>query len=202
MRKALIAFLGLAQLSGTAPAADKDGRYAIKGVGNSSCEQYLVETGKQTHNAFVFAGFLNGYITAQNQHLKDTFDLSSWENIDTLASYLAGYCEKHRDKSFFTATASLVNALFPQRIQAASPVMEIGEPGKTVQLYDEVVKRTRTKLADADLLQASGDAKFDAAMRDAIRAFQKKHGLDPTGMPDQQTLHRLFRGEAPSDKPK
>lgn len=201
MKKPLIVLIGSIGLFGSAPAADQDGKYAIKGVGNSTCRQYLTETSNHTYNAFLFAGFLNGYMTAQNQHLKDTFDLSSWETIDTLAGYLAGYCEKHRDQSFFLAAASLVNALYPQRVRISSPVMEIGEKGKTVHLYDEVVKRIRSQLADAGLLKGSDGGQFDSATRDAIRAFQKKQGLEASGIPDQQTLHRLFRSaEAPVSK--
>ena len=49
-------------------AIDKNGKFAVKGVGNASCETFRKAIENNESQKYLFAGWLNGYITGQNQH--------------------------------------------------------------------------------------------------------------------------------------
>ena len=126
-------------------AADKEGKFAVKGVGNSSCTNFLALSEKASLNKFLYAGWINGYLTAQNQHLKTTFDLSSWETIHTLGEYLKNYCEKNPKKSFYIAVASMITGLHKNRVQAFSPVEKIGVGADAISIYQVSLARAQKK---------------------------------------------------------
>ena len=110
----LIVFIASIDLS---YAIDKNGKFAIKGVGNTSCGSYrsMIETNDS--QKYLFAGWLNGYITAQNQHWPETFDVTSWENIETLSNYVYHYCGENKKLSYFQASTEMLNQLFDSRIK-------------------------------------------------------------------------------------
>ncbi|MFT5923157.1 MAG: hypothetical protein ACI9LE_000131 [Paraglaciecola sp.] len=87
---------------------DRNGKYAIKGVGNASCDKYVKITKSDVPQKLLFAGWINGYMTIQNQHLKDTFDIVSWENIEPLGNYLTLARDKpYRPVTLFSRLHSL-----------------------------------------------------------------------------------------------
>ncbi|MFQ5589006.1 MAG: peptidoglycan-binding protein [Nitrospiria bacterium] len=173
-------------------AADKDGKFAIKGVGNSSCRNFLELSGQASLNKFLYAGWLNGYLTAQNQHLNKTFDLTSWETIHTLGEYLRNYCEKNLDKSFYIAVASMVNGLFDGRVQTFSPTEAFGAGKDGIKIYQYSLARAQSKLKKLGFYKGKVDGKNTDETQRAIKAFQKKKKFLDTGIPDQQTLHALL----------
>lgn len=173
-------------------AADKDGKFAIKGVGNSSCRNFLELSEQASLNKFLYAGWINGYLTAQNQHLNVTFDLTSWETIHTLGEYLRNYCGKNPDKSFYIAAASMVNGLFENRVQTFSPTEAFGTGKDGILVYQYSLARAQSKLKKLGLYKGAIDGKNTEETQKAIMAFQKKKNLPDTGIPDQQTLHALL----------
>ncbi|HHM05695.1 MAG TPA: hypothetical protein ENJ19_08125 [Gammaproteobacteria bacterium] len=195
--KFFLTFLGIALANAltinSVSAADADGQFAIKGVGNATCRQYLAETSKSSPNSFLFAGWLNGYLTAQNQHLKNTFDVTSWETINTLANFLGAYCQNNLDRSFYLAAATMLNALYDQHVPALSKVLTVGKGRQQVRVYEEVLRRAQNKLAELGYLKGKADGRFGPGTRAAILAYQKKLKLEETGVPDQATLFKLLR---------
>ncbi len=173
-------------------AADKEGKFAIKGVGNSSCKNFLELSEKASLNKFLYAGWMNGYLTAQNQHLNTTFDLTSWETIHTLGEYLRNYCEKNPDKSFYIAMASMVNGLFENRVQSFSPTESFGTGKNGIKIYQNSLARVQSNLKKLGLYNGTIDGKNTEETQKAIRAFQEKNQFIVTGIPDQQTLHALL----------
>ena len=174
-------------------AADSKGQFAIKGVGNVACKQYIQESKERSHNAFLFAGWINGYLTAQNQHLADTFDVTSWETIHTLANYVGHYCEKNPDKSFYLAVATMLNAMFEKRIVGFSPVAVLGSGEDTLRIYKQTVQRAQQELAKQGMYKGKVDGEYGPEMKGALETYQKKLNLKVSGLPDQATLHHLLR---------
>ena len=195
MKFILLFYIALASVLtvSSVSAADTKGQFAIKGVGNATCRQYLVETGKSSPNSFLFAGWLNGYLTAQNQHLKDTFDITSWETINTLANFLGTYCQNNPDRSFYLAVTTMLSALYDQRIPAFSKVVTIGKGRQKIRVYEEVLKRAQNKLVELGYLKGKADGHFGPVTTEAFLAYQKKLKLEETGIPDQITLFKLLR---------
>lgn len=174
-------------------AADAEGRFAIKGGGAFDCATYVAETDKGEHNAFMFGGWVYGYITGSNQHMPDTFDLAPWETLDTLTGYLVGYCRANPRASLAQAVFQLVQAMKDDRLVSASAPERVGRGDRQVIIYPEVVRRLQQKLLDAGHLSTQPSGEFDKATSDALMVWQRANGLEPSGVPDQQSLHAMFR---------
>lgn len=173
-------------------SADKDGKFAIKGIGNSTCDNFIKLSEQDSLNKFLYIGWINGYLTAQNQHLNSTFDLTSWETIQTLGGYLRNYCKKNPGTSFYIAVASMIHGLHEKRIQAYSAVEKIGVGEQSILIYQETLVRIQKRLKELNLFNGSIDGKMNTHTKEAIKSFQKKQNLSVTGIPDQQTLHALL----------
>ena len=63
-------------------AVDSAGSFAVKGVGLSKCSAFVeVVKAKETATLSRYIGWVAGYISASNQHISNTFDLTPWQNI-------------------------------------------------------------------------------------------------------------------------
>ena len=174
-------------------ALDKNGKFAIKGVGNISCREFVAHSKNDKSEKLLFAGWINGYLTAQNQHLKDNFDVTSWESIETLGNYLVGYCSKHEEVSFFQAVTLMVNTLHEERITEFKGASFIEKGVRGEQLYSQVVERVQRVLAEQGFYQGSVDGKINDPLKAAIINYKKKQGLTPTAELDQRILFKLLR---------
>ena len=176
-----------------ANAADEKGKFTIKGIGNTSCAKFLMETDANTKSVYLYVGWVNGYLTAQNQHLKDNFDLASWENVHTLGDYLRHYCKKRPRDSFYIATASMVQGLHKDRVREYSKVVTINSGQESIVIYQSTLKKVQEKLTKLGLYKDNINGTFEKSMSKSLKVFQKNNKLDITGIPDQQTLHAFFR---------
>lgn len=197
-------------------AADEDGKFAAKGAGRKSCEAYLMAkdnaqlsaqkpTGENAKehslNDFrLYAGWLEGYITAYNQFQSGNYDITPWQTTELLMVLLARHCKDNPETRILSATNGLIQALFPARLQAESQVMEVTLLQHKSYYYTEIIFQVKKRLTQLGLY--SGDvtqSTYATPEIQAMRAFQKKHGLPETGVPDQRSLTHLFlRMKAPS----
>jgi hypothetical protein len=176
-------------------AVDKNGKFAIKGVGNTSCEEFVAHTRNDRYQKFLYAGWINGYITAQNQHLKDNFDITSWENIETIGNYLVSHCEKHPKLSFFQAVTLLINEIYEDRIPEFKGANSIEKGADGGQIYAQTVARVQNSLKEKGLYDGKVNGKIDEVLISAVKAYKKEQGLVENGDLDQQVLFKLFRSE-------
>jgi hypothetical protein len=174
-------------------ALDKNGKFAIKGVGNVSCEQFVQIIENNDPQKFLFAGWLNGYITAHNQHLKDTFDIVSWEDVETLGTYVKGHCAKNPKISFFQATTQLLNEMNNERIveYVGAENMALGDQSQ--KTYVQVVKRVQSALKEKGYYKGAEDGIVSEKLNTALNKFRQEHKLPAANYLDQMTLHTLFR---------
>jgi len=177
----------------TARADDGQGRFAIKGIGAYPCKTYLEERKKGGENAYMFGGWIYGYLTASNQFQSDTFDLAPWENLDTLALYLDSYCQANPDTSFAQAMFNMTRALTDARLKTPSNPQQIGNAERQLVVYQEVVQRVQQKLTELAHFKGEANGIYDEATRDALNTYQSANQLEVTGLPDQPTLHKLLR---------
>ena len=174
------------------PAMDGDGRFAIEGMGQLNCGAFSQAAAERNERFYVFAGWLDGYLTAYNQHMQDTYDITPWQTVDWSVAVMTQFCQANPDTRFIYAVNHMIRALHGQRMQSESPLMALTSDGQGMYLYQDVLKKTQQSLAETGLYRGEADAEFDRDTRDAIRQFQKQHDLDPTGLPDQRTLTLLL----------
>ena len=172
-------------------AADDAGNFAVKGIGTTSCRDYLAarETGGDEY--LLYGGWIGGYVTAFNQLAPQTFDLLPWQSVDTLTRMLASACEKTPDTLFAAVLSRLATLVQPQRIASPSAPVRAGEGPGGVTLYAEALRRTQERLAALGLFEGSPDGAWDERTREALSRFQQANGLQATGVPDQVTLFVL-----------
>lgn len=174
-------------------AADQAGRFVLKGAANAGCNDYLKAYEDKPGGFLLYLGWLGGYITALNQYRNNTYDLTSWESMGLLAASLHSYCSSHPSASFFGASQRLVEALNADSLETFTPGIEVHNRGVTLTLNQPLVSRVHRQLAELGLYSGAPDASFGDDSKAAMSAYQKQHGLPPTGLPDQLTLYQMFR---------
>jgi len=192
MRYAAIVIFLWCGVTGLALAADKEGRAAIKGAGVGTCKQYLEAREKQTREYYLFGGWLDGYLSGQNQYLEDTFDIAPWQSTDILASFLAAYCDKNPDTRFYQAAFSMVQALREDRLRTTSRLIPVEYGGHKTLIYVEALRRVQRALQDQGMYKGALDGDYGPGTRAALQAYQTKEKIPVTGIPDQETLFHLF----------
>lgn len=178
----------------SASAADAEGRFAPRGIGPVSCTQFLQALEERQENVFFAAGWLEGYLTAINQFLDDTFDIAPWQDTDTILNLVRNNCERNPDQRMFAIVNSMVEFLSDQRLQAASDRTMVEHGEQRTLIYRSVLRDVQQELIDKGLLEGSADGEFGAMTRTAIEQFQQEQNIAVTGIPDQMTLWLLLGG--------
>lgn len=173
-------------------ATGSENQFAVQGVGNQSCEEFL--TARQSGNVKYerFGSWIAGYLTAYNQLQSETVDIAPWQSIDLLAALMAQHCQKNLSGSMAKVATDMVNALYDKRLQQPSEQLQISISGNSVQIYREVLKRAQQNLTNNGLYSGDVDGKFGPETERALRRFQERSDLPTTGLPDEQTLYKLL----------
>jgi hypothetical protein len=173
-------------------AEDTNAQFAVKGVGAASCGDFLEASRQGTDNYYVYAGWIEGYISALNQTLKETYDLSPWQSTDLLATLVGRHCGTKTNLSFFRAVADVVADLKFQRLQHRSTLVEIHIGQQRIHLYADTIKSIQERLKALGFYSGTSGRSYDMPTQEAMAAYQKTKKLAETGFPDQITLLRLF----------
>jgi hypothetical protein len=186
-------FLSLLACGSIIQAADEENRFAIKGIGLSTCASFVEARKAQSHQYFQFGGWMNGYLSATNRYEKNTFDVVSWQSTGVLAASLAGFCERNPEVQFVRAVVFLINTLGQDRLQNHSELIEAKVGEASVVIYRATLQRAQERLVELHHLDGSPSGEFDAPTQQAFRRFQEEAALEVSGLPDQLTLAKLFQ---------
>jgi hypothetical protein len=177
-----------------AQATSAHGEFGVKGIGASDCATAVREYKGGTPNAMMYGGWLYGYLTAVNQATPDTFDLATWQDLNTLTNFVIEYCQKNPRTSFAQAVFNLTAALKPMRLTAASQPVRFTHNNKPFVMYGDVIKRMGEALKQKGYYKGTLPTQpaFTGEMARAVSRFQAGNQLPATGEPDQFTLFKLF----------
>lgn len=176
----------------TAAAADVDGNFVIKGAGTATCATLREAKSARDSRYASIAGWLDGYLTAQNELRDATFDLAPWQQTELLLAALARWCEARPQDTLHTATFRLVETLQSTRLVERSATVEVGDDERRVVVYQAIWERVQQRLKLRGFLDGDLSGVADHRTRDALRAFQTERALPATGLPDLQTLAQLL----------
>ncbi len=140
----------------------------------------------------LFAGWIDGYLTAMNRLQPDTFALAPWMSVELVAGLVARHCDENPELRFGDAVQGMVRALEPDRLTARSDLLTLRAGGIALVVHREIVHRAEAALAEVGHDPGPIDGTYDQATHAALQAFQQAHDLPPTGLPDQATLLTLF----------
>ena len=173
-------------------SSDKSGKFAVKGVGGSTCQQYVAAIKQKSPRVNSYSGWVNGYMSSYNQLSPDTFDTQFWENNRLLMSVLENNCKKNPKQLFYVGVISLAKSMSANRIRKLSPTVTSKAGDRSYSMYRETLRRVQQVLAKQGLYRGKLDGMWGPGTKKAITDYQTKEKLQLTGIPDQATLIRLF----------
>lgn len=179
--------------SGQTIAVDAKNSFAIKGAGALTCKKFLHYYELKSKEYVLFAGWVDGYLTAINMKTKNLFDIAPWQSTDLLFSALLKYCKKHPDLKFFIAVSMMAKTLEKGQLTQHSSMVEAKANGKSILLYKAIMLRIQQRLIDLQEYNGEAEGIFNERTRLALTSFQKKKQIAETGLPDQKTLLILFQ---------
>jgi hypothetical protein len=182
----------LALMPATAQAADKDGRFSVRGLGSSKCSDMAAAVDQKNSNLIpLYAAWLSGYLTAANRLISQTFDaLPSTSGTDPVG-LVTVVCRANPGNLVETAAYQAMEALNSIRIRQDSPLVTIQDGGKSLVIRQEALIMVQGELARLGLFKGAADGKASPALAQAVRGFQKAQKLPESGLPDLDVLIRL-----------
>ena len=188
----ILMLVGLLFAALPAFAADSTSRFALRGAGLAKCEQFLKALQERQENVLVAGSWIEGYITAVNQFTPETFDIAPWQSTQVLLGLVSRNCERNPQANVFQIVDSMRKYLQPTRLQGQSERILAEAGTNKFYLYRETMKDVQQKLIDQGFLTGAADGQYGPNTRSALEAFQKAQQIEPTGLPDQNTLLRLL----------
>ncbi len=187
-----VALALVAVVSGLAEARDKDGSFAVKGVGNESCGALLQAFKEKKPGVEAYINWLEGFLTGLNDATPQTYDTAPWHSPVILFELTARYCDQNREARLIQAAKAVEEVLRPFRLTQRSPVVEIKVGERTMRHYQDTIRRAQELLIKAGVLTGKADGAWGPKTQQAFEAYQERSGLKKTGLPDQETLFKLF----------
>lgn len=174
-------------------AADVDGKFAVKGAGRKSCDDFLQAKASGSNDYLLYAGWVEGFISSYNQYQPDNYDITPWQTTELLLLLASEQCKAKPDSRMLTVVNGLLKALFSIRLQTESKIVKVSLDGRDTYYYSEILKRVKERLKLATSYRGNiSDDSFGAEEIRAIVEFQKSSKLTVTRVLDQNTLSRLF----------
>lgn len=174
-------------------AADSEGRFAIKGAGQQSCAKYREAWEQDSTDLGLYGGWIEGYLTGLNQFRDATFDITPWQTTETLLGATRSICQQlDAETKFMDAFYVVLRAFGPQRLAEETSARRLQWNGRSVVAYKGVLQRVQQRLVEAGYEPGPIDGEFRPETAAALAAYQKKEGLESTGLPTGETLFSLF----------
>jgi hypothetical protein len=176
-----------------AAAADKDGAFAIDGIGSQPCSRFSeAAAAKDDKSVITYISWMNGFISGHNLHTDGTFDVTPWQTTELLILKMQAFCQANPETPFAQGVGGLIGSLAPHRLQSASEKVSVRNRDKAVVLYRETLESIRLALGNKGYKVPARSNDFDETFAAALEAFQADTKVPVTGLPDQLTLNALF----------
>ena len=127
-------------------ASDKNGNFAIKGIGGVKCSKFITAKDKKDSSYLQFGGWIEGYISASNKNLVDTYDITPWQTSETLAAIIYTAGKKRPDITFAQVINQLEKQLLAESLKIKSPVIQVSNGKYSVHLPEAIYMKSIKKL--------------------------------------------------------
>lgn len=183
----------LLTLAAPVAAADKDGRFAVDGIGARACSDYTKAVDDKNRDLLIaFASWTSGFVSAANVYGTETFDLTPWQTPELIQAKLDKFCRAFSQEPYVQALGKLISTLQPQRMTASEGGIPARVGGQSILVYPEVLRRIRAEMGKEGIKVTTPEDAFDDAFADGLRAYQKAKGIPPSGLPDLPTMNMMF----------
>ena len=187
----LVCFFAGLLLSQTSLGVDKNNIYAIKGAGLSSCKSFLQSVDNQDSAYLVYGGWIEGHITALNQQLENTFDLTPWQTTPFLLKLIAQNCRNKPEVQFHQMVRAMLGEFLSQKIVEGKSFIKLNNDNSLIY-QEDVIVQTKKALQVKGYFEGELDMEWNQDSVQALKKFQNDKSLPETGFPSQDTLFYLF----------
>ena len=150
-------------------AADEAGQFALKGAGFLRCQIFVTEREKKSNIYYLIGGWVEGFISAHNKYVQDTYDIMSFESLELLLTVIQNHCKDNPNDRLYSVLNSMIIKVTPDRLRWDSPRIEIGEGERKTILYRDTIRRIQTRLTGLGLYKDEVDGVFTEAVPDGAR---------------------------------
>lgn len=196
--KLLSIFVAASLVAGSraALAADKDGRFAVRGVGSNKCSDLTSVIDRNDAVAVqLYASWWTGYLSAANRLIGQTFDAVPAIGANETLGLVAVLCRQSKDSLVEVAAHRSLEALNAIRIRDESPLVIVQAADNQLAVREAAVTFAQLELAKLGLFKGPADGKPGAQFVQAVRSLEKTQKLAETGLPDIDVLIRLGVGQ-------
>ncbi|WP_426359962.1 peptidoglycan-binding domain-containing protein [Pseudocolwellia sp. HL-MZ19] len=173
-------------------AADKDGKFAVKGAGKQTCASFTEAITNKTTNYYLFGGWVEGFVSSYNRFQPENFDITPWQTTELILALLQTHCASNPEVKFLSATNALIKTLFPIRLSENSNFVKIQVGKSQTYYYQEIINRAKKRLKVLGFIKGDISSAFSQEDAIAVENYQKAIGHIATGVLDQKTLASLF----------
>jgi hypothetical protein len=204
---ALCAILTVPLALNATRAATPTGEFAIEGAGFATCSAFIAARKARTElraekadadamagvDSYArFIGWIEGYLTATNRYMADTFDVAPWQTPELYGVIVSDHCEKNPEERLYSVVMKMVTTMADDRMKAPSEQVGLSIKGRGFTLYTEVIRRTQDALKKQGLYRGEVNGTWDTDTQKGVAGYQAVVGLQDTGLPDPLTLWLLF----------
>ena len=180
-----------------ASAADKDGRFAVRGAGFATCEHYIRAHQLKANEWYVFYGWLDGYLSAISEKTDGVFDVAPWQSTELIAEVLRNACSQDSTQYFLPVMRGVTQEFGKFILANAEERMSVEVGKQNALVYPSTVKNVQQVLSDRGYYKGDVTGQFTPDTQAALVAFQTRHGIPVNGIPGPVTLWALLVEELP-----
>lgn len=166
--------------------------FVIKGAGTQKCSLYVGFIDKKSVKVNLFAGWLEGYLTAVNEYNENIYDITSFQSIRLIMKLVYAHCQSHSESSFYVVTKKLVQSFLPLSLNSKSELVVLAYNNKKIFSYVSILKKAKEKLKLLGYRVSSNEKILTKGDIKSIIKFQGENYIAMTGLPDEATLMKLF----------
>ena len=105
---------------------------------------------------------------------------------------LRNLCSTKQEMKFETSLAQLLNALKPFRVQKHSRLVEVSVDDNFAAVRQETLVWMQSEMSALGFYSGEADGVFGASTQNALANFQSSNGLNPTAVPDADTVIKFI----------
>jgi len=179
--------------AGPAEASDTEQRFAVRGIGSSTCTEFAAKVDSNAPDLVVYVAWADGALSAANRYRENVFEVAPFlDPPGVFANLVLNLCRANPQALFDTAVTQTIEVLKPVWVTTGQDLATVTSANGSVRIYPETLKAVQAKLIAGGFLEGEADGAFGAMTEAALAAFQASKGRPQTGLPDADTVIALL----------